>query len=209
MPSNAYLRRLYSLYAPIYDLVIERLFAPARRQALRTLAVQPGQRVLVVGAGTGQDLDHLPASVEVTMLDLTPAMLDLARQRARRLGRTVTFVEGHAEALPFADASFDAVVLHYIVAVVPDPQATIDEAARVLRPGGRMSILDKFAPDDGPVSRGRRALNLVSPWLATDVARRLGPMLRAAGLTQHSRENAGPLGLFRTISVSKPGPKAS
>lgn len=207
MPSNAYLRRLYSLYAPVYDLVLERLFAPARRQALGHLVLRPGERVLVVGAGTGLDLDHLSDDVAVTMLDLTPAMLNKARRRATRLGREVAFVEGRAEALPFEDATFDAVVLHFVLAVVPQPQATLSEAARVLKPGGRMSILDKFVSDDKPVPLGRRALNVVAPWLATDVTRRLGPMVRAARLKKRVREKAGPLGLFRSVSVSKPHPE--
>ena len=208
MPSNAYLRRLYSVYAPIYDLAVARAFAPARRQALDHLSLRRGQRVLIVGAGTGLDLTHLPGGVSVTLLDLTPAMLARARRRATQVGLDATVVEGSADALPFADASFDAVVLHFILAVVPDPAAALREAARVLVPGGRMSILDKMASDDGPLSVGRRALNVVSPWLATDVTLRLGPLLKKAGLRRRVREKVGPFGLFRAVSVQKPKPEA-
>ena len=204
MPSNAYLRGLYTLYAPVYDLAIERLMASARRRALARLALSAGDRVLVVGGGTGQDLPHLPPGVRVTFGDLTPAMLARARRRAARLGLDVAFVTLDAHALPFEDAAFDAVVLHLIVAVVPDPEAAMGEAARVVRPGGRVSVFDKFAPDDGRITPMRRALNRLTPWIATDVTRRIGPLLEGAGLVRTAETPYGPGGVFRIVTAERP-----
>ncbi len=206
MPSTAYLRRLYTLYAPVYDLAFERLMAPARRRAIARLALTDGERVLIVGGGTGQDVPHLPKGVRVTFGDVTPLMLSIARRRAARLGREVTFVELDATALPFEDESFDAVLLHLIVAVVDDPAAVVGEAARVVRVGGRVSVFDKFAPDDGPLPPLLVLFNRLSRWIATYVTRRIGPLLAGAGLERIEETGYGPGGLFRIVTATKPRP---
>jgi ubiquinone/menaquinone biosynthesis C-methylase UbiE len=142
--SAALQRGAYTLLAPWYDLLLAAATRPIRIESLRRL--QPGRErdLLICGAGSGLDLSHLPAGLTVTALDLTPAMLDRARRRALRLGRPVSFVVGDATALPFHDQVYDAVVLHLILAVVPRPDLALAEAARVVRPGGRLLILDKF-----------------------------------------------------------------
>lgn len=209
MPSTAYLRRLYNLYAPVYDVVVGPAFERARRQSLSHFVFRPGLRVLIVGGGTGLDLSYLPDDAAITIVDVSRGMLARAQQRAERMGLAVTFVEGSADALPFEDASFDAIVLHFILAVVPDAGAALREATRVLVPGGRMAILDKMAPENKPLSFSRRALNVVSPWVATGVTLRLGPLLKANGLKKRLREKVGPFGLFRAVSAVKPRTEAS
>src|SRR5690606_6165204 len=103
------------------------------------------------------------------------------------------------------DESFDAVILHLIVAVVPDPARALREVARVLRRGGRVSVFDKFAPEGRPPSFVRRALNLVANVLATDVTRQLGPLLQGSGLEISRREPALAGGLFE-IAQLRHGP---
>jgi phosphatidylethanolamine/phosphatidyl-N-methylethanolamine N-methyltransferase len=191
--SNRWNRIRYSVAAPIYDLVVR--FGRQRRRSIELLALCPGERVLIVGAGTGADLPFLPAGVEVVAGDITPAMVARVRRRAAALGRAVTAEVMDGQALPLPDATFDAVLLHLIVAVIPDPDACLREAARVLRPGGRAVVFDKFAPDDGPPSLLRRALNLLANPIATDITRRLGPLLAGTGLRMVHREPAA----FRTL----------
>lgn len=172
----------YTLYAPVYDAVV-RLLDGERRRAVELAAVQPGERVLIVGAGTGRDLDYLPRGCEVTAIDLTPAMLSRLRRRAARLGRPVDARVMDAQRLDLPDGHFDCVLLHLIVAVIPDPDACVREAARVLKPGGRISIFDKFQPDERPPSVGRRLANVVTSTLFSDITRQLGPILERAGLS--------------------------
>ncbi len=138
------LRTSYTLLAPLYDAAVEAATRGARRRSLGWLAADAGE-VLLVGIGTGLDIPWLPAGPRYTGIDCTPAML--ARAHVRAAARTeldLTLAEGDALALPYPDASFDAVVLHLIVAVVPEPARALAEAARVLRPGGRALVLDKF-----------------------------------------------------------------
>jgi phosphatidylethanolamine/phosphatidyl-N-methylethanolamine N-methyltransferase len=139
---NPLLRLSYSLFAPIYDLTVERAMRAARKASLAALPTDAPKRVLISGAGTGLDLPLLPDMHRYTALDFNPAMLARARQRNENL--TVEFVLGDCMDLPFADAQFDHVVLHLIVAVVPEPQHCLSEAARVLKPGGTILLFDKF-----------------------------------------------------------------
>jgi phosphatidylethanolamine/phosphatidyl-N-methylethanolamine N-methyltransferase len=139
---NPLLRLSYSLAAPVYDVLIERAMRKFRRQSLRALPTDTGKRVLISGAGTGLDLPLLPALHRYTALDFNRAMLAHAIPRGKNMD--VEFVLGDCMALPFADAQFDHVVLHLIVAVVPEPQRCLSEAARMLKPGGTIILFDKF-----------------------------------------------------------------
>lgn len=103
-------------------------------------------RTLEVAAGSGRNLMHYPADLDLTGVDLSPAMLALARAHAAKLGRTVVFREADAEALPFGDCGFDTVVCTLSVCEIPDREAAISEMHRVLRPGGRLLLLDHFEP---------------------------------------------------------------
>ena len=139
---NPLLRLSYSFAAPIYDALIERPMREARRQSLRTLPTDGGRRILISGAGTGLDLPLLPTLHRYTALDFNSSMLAHAIPRGKNMD--VEFVLGDCMALPFADAQFDHVVLHLIVAVVPEPQRCLSEAARILKTGGSIIIFDKF-----------------------------------------------------------------
>ena len=197
---NPWNRLRYAVLAPVYDAAVARAFAAARRRSFALLDLQPGERVLVVGCGTGLDFEHVPPGVRLAAGDLTPAMVRRARARAGALGLVdadVRVLDAHRLDVP--DASFDAVVLHLLLAVVPDPVAAIREASRVLAPGGRVVVLDKFVADGERPSLVRRAANVVARIVATDLTRTLGPLLRAGGLVAVHDEPAGPGRLFRIV----------
>ncbi len=159
------LKHSYTLIAPIYDRVVDSAFDGFRRRSLERLALDPESRpeVLISGVGTGLDIPHLPPGPRYVGIDITPAMLARAEKRARqRPELDIELQVGDAMDLPFEDHSFDAVILHLILAVVPDSQRALTEAARVLKPGGRILIFDKF------LRPGERA------WLK----RMLNPLLR-------------------------------
>ena len=206
MSTVSWNRLRYTLYAPVYDLALARLplfggfFRRGRRRSLALAALCPGERVLLVAAGTGLDLECLPDGVEVIATDITPAMVARLEARARALRAAGRDLRVRAEVmdaghLTLPDASVDCVVLHLALAVVPDPVAAIREAARVLRPGGRVAVFDKFLPDSAHPSLGRR-MAAVARLLATDLNRQLGPLLRAGGLREARRESIGLGGAF-------------
>lgn len=152
------LKTSYTLIAPFYDRAIDRATRAARRASLAHLPLHPG-RVLIDGVGTGLDLPLLPAQHHYVGLDLTAAMLTRARPRCT--GLDFVAVQGDAQRLPFATASFDHAVLHLILAVVPNPNACLAEIARVVRPGGTVLIFDKFLKRGQPALLRRLANPLV------------------------------------------------
>ena len=198
---NPLLRLSYSLYAPFYDLTVERATRAARKRSLSALLADVPKRVLVSGAGTGLDLPLLPAMHRYAALDFNPEMLAHARQRAA--GLQVDFVLGDSMDLPFADQSFDHVVLHLIVAVVPEPQRCLAEAARVLKPGGTVILLDKFLR---PRQRAplRRLLSVITRRFVTSMDVVFEEVLRAAPqLAVVSDEPALAGGWYRAIVLKK------
>lgn len=196
-------RLRYSLYAPIYD-ALTGLFGQHRRAAIDAVGGSAGQRMLFVGCGTGLDLDFVQRGVAVTCLDVTPAMLLRAQRRARRLGLRGEFVIGDARTLPFADASFDVVILHLILAVAPEPERFAKEASRVLVPGGRVSIFDKFLQMGQRAGLIRRMANRVAALLFSEINRTVEPMIAVAGWSIESDQPAGFRGAYRRIVAAKP-----
>lgn len=201
--TNALNRLRYSLWAPIYD-GLAAFLAAKRRRSVAVAAVQPGERLLILGAGTGLDLEWLPRGAAVTAIDLTPAMLARLRRRADRLGFPVEARIMDGQALEFPESSFDVVLLHLILAVIPDPVRCLGEVARVLGPGGRAVVFDKFIPDEGRVPLAVRCLAPVISFFGTEIDRRLGPILAPSGLTIAHRENAGFRGLYQIVRLEKP-----
>ena len=198
--SNAWNRVRYTLWAPVYDLV-GWLFNGRRRASLGLLELTAEERVLIVGAGTGADLSYLPDGCSAVATDLTPAMLKRARPRLRA-GAYLALMDGHE--LAVRSASFDAVVLHLILAVIPDPVRCLREATRVLRPGGRVVVFDKFARSRLP-SAAIRLVNLVTRTLFTDITRGFEDMLARSGMPLRVELDEPALfkGLFRHILLRK------
>jgi phosphatidylethanolamine/phosphatidyl-N-methylethanolamine N-methyltransferase len=159
--------RAYDRWAPIYDLVFGAVFERGRRASLEA-AERVGGRILEVGVGTGISLPDYSKANRVFGVDISEPMLRKARQRVTELG--LANVEGievmDAQRLEFEAASFDVVVAQYVVTAVPDPEAALDEFARVLKPGGEIVLLSRVGADRGV----RRTLER----LFAPVARRLG-----------------------------------
>jgi ubiquinone/menaquinone biosynthesis C-methylase UbiE len=198
-------RLRYTIWAPFYDALVAAVgFGPSRRRSIELLRLRPGHRVLIVGAGTGLDLEFLPPDLELTAVDVTPAMLTRLERRATQTDRVMTVRTMDARELAFADESFDAVIMHLILAVMPQPERGLREAARVLKAGGRIAVFDKFVRDDERVSARRRMLNIVAKPLFSDMTRRLGPLLPGTGLTIEHDEPTAFGGMYRIVTLQKP-----
>lgn len=160
---NAFRRRAWDKQAQGYDRKIgwcERRILGADN---RLWAAEHAQgEVLEVAVGTGLNLPHYDPQLKVTGVDLSPAMLDIARQRATHLGRHVDLQEGDAHHLPFDDASFDTVVCTFSLCNVPDPRQALQEMRRVLRPGGRLVLVDHVRSTSKPLYWLQKAIEIAS-----------------------------------------------
>jgi phosphatidylethanolamine/phosphatidyl-N-methylethanolamine N-methyltransferase len=159
--------KAYARWAPIYDLVFGAVFERGRRSAIAA-AERIGGRILEVGVGTGISLPDYARTNRLVGVDLSEPMLRKAAERIAEQGldNVEALAVMDAEHLAFPDASFDVVVGQYVITAVPNPEATLDEFARVLRPGGEIVLVNHLGAEAGL----RRAFE---QWFAP-VARRLG-----------------------------------
>jgi ubiquinone/menaquinone biosynthesis C-methylase UbiE len=136
------LRRYWDKHSGSYDKQMgffdRHLFAGSRDWVC---AKAEGQ-VLEVAIGTGLNLAHYPGGVQLTGVEWSPAMLDIARHRAGQLGRAVDLRQGDAQALEYPDGCFDTVVCTFSLCAIPDDRKAVAEMARVLRPGGLLLLAD-------------------------------------------------------------------
>jgi len=160
------LKHSYTLLAPLYDAIVDKPLGQQRRVSLARLGEVRGKRILIDGIGSGLDIPHLPPGARYVGTDITPAMLKRARRRARDCHCDIELIEADSMQLPFGDNDFDAVVMHLILAVVPQPVRALSEACRVLKPGGCILIYDKFIKP-GQRAPLRRFINLFSRHIAT------------------------------------------
>jgi phosphatidylethanolamine/phosphatidyl-N-methylethanolamine N-methyltransferase len=159
----------YSRWAPFYDLIFDLPFHPGRLAATSAAVEAAGAdgAILVVGVGTGLELGLMPGNVSVTGIDLSAAMLNIARERVARKGlrQVKTLQVMDASALEFPSALFDVALAPYVMSVVPNPARVLDEMWRVVRPGGQMIVMNHFGAERGLRAGIEAVMEQSSGWL--------------------------------------------
>ena len=205
---RAGVEKAYGRWAPIYDLVFGKVFHSGRQSTIK-VADQIGGRILDVGVGTGLSLSDYSRSTRLCGVDISEPMLRRAQQRVRalKLDNVDVLSVMDAKNLAFPDGFFDAVVAQYVITAVPDPEGTLDEFVRVLKPGGELILVNHIGAESGP----RRAFELAF----APLARRLGwrpefPWARLVdwaaqhgGITLTERRPMPPMGHFSLIRYRK------
>jgi phosphatidylethanolamine/phosphatidyl-N-methylethanolamine N-methyltransferase len=200
--------KAYGRWAPIYDLVFGKVFDHGRQSTI-VEADRIGGRILDVGVGTGLSLSDYAPTTRICGVDISEPMLRRAQQRVRmqKLDNVEALAVMDAKNLAFPDGLFDAVVAQYVITAVPDPEATLDDFIRVLKPGGELILVNHIGAESGP----RRVFELAF----APVARRLGwrPEFAWARLTNWAAKHGGvtlaerrpmpPMGHFSLIRFRK------
>jgi len=198
------LKRIYEKQAPRYDRSIAFWEKVLFRDGRQWVCSRAQGEVLEVAIGTGRNLTFYPAGVRLTGIDLSPAMLERARERAGELGVEVDLREGDAQDLPFPGGSFDTVVCTLSLCNVPDDRRAVAEMKRVLRPGGRLLLLDHIRAASGLGRAVQKALEFV--WVRLEgehLLRRPLEHAKAEGLRIEERERYK-RGIVERVSARKP-----
>jgi phosphatidylethanolamine/phosphatidyl-N-methylethanolamine N-methyltransferase len=206
------IEKAYARWAPVYDLVFGAVFDRGRRAAIEAAENHcgvSGGRILEVGVGTGISLpDYAPIN-RIVGVDISAPMLRKARERVieQKLDNVDTLAVMDAKHLAMPDASFDVVVAQYVITAVPDPEAALDEFARVLKPGGEIILVNHLGADTGlrrafeqgfsPLAR-RLGWSPEFPWA------RLANWAGRAGFRVIERRPMPPMGHFSLIRFGKP-----
>lgn len=192
----------YKLLAPIYDAIMgNQLFRKARSKAFALLELKAKQQILLVGVGTGEDILLLPKDIDIAGIDISEAMLEKAREKAK--GRKQVLCNMNAERLEFDDGTFDTVVLNLILSVVEDPRKAMSEALRVLKSNGRILVFDKFLADGAKASFTRKILNVVTSMIGTDINRCLEDIVEGLPVRIIHDEPSLFAGSYRIILLQK------
>src|SRR5205807_1257221 len=205
---RATIEKAYARWAPVYDLVFGKVFERGRRASIAA-AERVGGRILEVGVGTGIALPDYAPTNRLVGIDISAPMLRKAQERVAEHG--LTNVEAlavmDAKHLAFPDNFFDVVVAQFVITAVPDPEATLDEFARVVKPGGEIILVNHIGAESGP----RKVFELAF----APLARRLGwrPEFPWARLTDWAAKHGGvslterrpmpPMGHFSLIRYRK------
>jgi len=200
--TNRWNKIRYTLYTPVYDSIARYLNA-SRKKSIASLHIKEGAKILIIGAGTGLDLEFLPQNCEIVATDITPSMIEELKKRNKRLNRQVQALVMDGQALEFDDNTFDCIILHLILAVIPDPIACIKESERVLKHNGQIAIFDKFLRKGRIISTKRRMANVIISFLFSDITRSFEYIADHSGLKVMMDVDADFNGNFRLIKMEK------
>lgn len=197
--------KAYEKWAPIYDKFYHKLLQPSQLKAVKA-AMENGTRILEVGVGSGLALGYYPRSAEVTGIDLSKPMLDKAVEKieAQGLDNVTGLAVMDACRLGFRNGTFDAVAGMFMITLVPDAEAALDEFMRVLRPGGEIVLVNHIGAEKGPMAAFE---TLVAPlakmlgWRANFPLQRLRDWARSRGFEVIDVDPHGPINYFTLIRL--------
>jgi len=205
---KAAIEKAYARWAPVYDLVFGAVFERGRKAAIAA-AERIGGRILEVGVGTGLSLPEYRWTDRITGIDLSAPMLRKAKARVAE--HRLTNVDGlavmDAQHLGFQDAAFDVVVAQYVITAVPEPEATLDEFVRVLKPGGEIVLVNHLGAEAGLRAAFERSFAPLARRLGWQpefrFERLVGWAARHHGVRLIERRPVPPLGHFSLIRFAR------
>jgi len=196
-------RKIYDIQSAFYDVTFGRLVRRRIERGIQHMSIQPGQRVLDLGIGTGASLEFYPPQAQITGIDLSAGMLRQAVRKIEQIGLPhAKVVQANALQLPFADDSFDHIFISHVISVVSDPVKLVIEARRVAKHGARIVMVNHFQSTN-------RFVAMVEKWLCplctklgwrSDLA--LGELVRRTGLQIDYRYKLESIDLWETVVIT-------
>lgn len=200
--NNSWNKFRYTLYSPVYDKIVK-VFKRSRKRSIDSLNIKSDEKVLIIGAGTGSDLEFLPKGCFITATDITPAMIEKLKKKNDLYNHQLEAMVMDGQKLDFKNNVFDKVILHLILAVIPDPVACLREAERVLKPGGEIAVFDKFIQNKSRVTSMRKMLNVITNFFFSDITRNIDTIVTQTSLKKITDEPANFGGNFRLVRLKK------
>lgn len=192
--------RVYTSYARVYDHIFGRIFHESRESAVRSLAAQPGERILEVGIGTGIALSFYPRNCSVVGIDLSAGMLKQAEKRRREEQLDhVTLLQMDAGHMDFPDDSFDTVMAAYVVTAVPNYRTVVNEMIRVCRPGGRIVMLNHFSNGNKLIAACERVISPLCKHIGFRTDLPLNQVLEGTSLQVLRKEKVNPFRFWHLV----------
>ena len=202
--TTARTRARYQRISGLYDLMEilpERRYIPWRENIWAQVR---GPRVLEIGVGTGKNLPFYPPELDITAVDLTPGMLSHARKRAAELGLNATLQLGDAQALDFPDDTFDSVIATFVFCSVPDAVKGLREIHRVLKPTGKLFLLEHMRAQNPALGLVMDIMNpFVVRMMGANINRRTVENVQAAGFQKIDVTDVAAGGIFKQIVAHK------
>ena len=199
------INRAYAVLSPVYDFLFDKIFYPGRVAAIDLLEIQPGNRVLEVGVGTGLNLPLYSRDCNVTGIDISKEMLRKAEERVLTLGMVNTkLMVMDGSKLDFPDDSFDRVIATYVISAVPDPVKTLLEMRRVCKPSGHLVILNHFKSENPVIGMFEKLLAPVCTKIGFNTELKLMPLLERVALSPDQMHRVNLMNGWRLVRCINP-----
>jgi phosphatidylethanolamine/phosphatidyl-N-methylethanolamine N-methyltransferase len=199
------INRAYAVLSPVYDFLFDKIFYPGRVAAIDLLEIQPGNRVLEVGVGTGLNLPLYSRDCNVTGIDISKEMLRKAEERVLTLGMANTkLMVMDGSRLAFPDDSFDRVIATYVISAVPDPVKTLLEMRRVCKPSGHLVILNHFKSENPVIGMFEKLLAPVCTKIGFNTELKLMPLLERVALSPDQMHRVNLMNGWRLVRCINP-----
>jgi phosphatidylethanolamine/phosphatidyl-N-methylethanolamine N-methyltransferase len=199
------INRAYAILSPVYDFLFDKVFYPGRVAAIDLLEIQPGNRVLEVGVGTGLNLPLYPSDCDVTGIDISKEMLRKAEERVTTLGvKNISLMVMDGSKLDFPNDSFDRVIATYVISAVPDPVKTLLEMRRVCKPSGHLVILNHFKSENPIIGMFEKMLAPVCTKIGFNTELKLMPLLERVALAPEQMHRVNLMNGWRLVRCINP-----
>ncbi len=192
--------KIYDRWGKFYDLVFKDVFHEGRNVGVDMLDLQPGEKLLEVGVGTGLSLPLYPSTSEIIAIDISSKMLEKAKEKVHKMSlKNVELAVMDAQNMAYEDNTFDCVTACYVVSAAPDPHKVVSEICRVCKPGGRVVFINHFKSKKFLLAKFEELINGVCKKFGWETTLDLEPLLEANNLTLERQERVNIFDYWRAV----------